>query len=176
MKYLQGIVAVLVACIGVFFLAYLAGMNLPASTTSKRSVVLKAGMQPVWDLVSDPGQAAAWHPEARSAVARPDVNGNPVWVEIGEASVVYTRVETTPPRRLVVRTFDDLLPVQAEWTIGLSEEGGGTRVTITQRATVEEPLQRVRFAWIDGPTERIDGWLVGLGTHFGQTVSPVDGR
>ena len=174
MKYAQGFMALLVALIGAVFLAFIAGMNLPADVTVRRRVDLAAPMVDVWAVISDPKLAAAWHPEAKSSIERPPVNGNPVWVETGDRSITYTQIEATAPRRLTMTTLDASLPYRAEWTIALSEQGGKTRVTITQKATVPEPMDRVRSAWLSGPSKQLDSWLVGLGAHFGQVVSPTD--
>lgn len=174
MKYAQGFMALLVALIGGLFLAFMAGMNLPADVTVRRQVDVGAPMGDVWAVVSDPKLAAAWHPEAKSSFERPPVNGNPVWVEHGELPITYTLVTSTPPRRLTVTTFDDALPFRAEWTVSLAEQGEGTRVTITQKSTIAEPIERVKAAWLVGPSKQVDGWLVGLGKHFGQTVAPTD--
>jgi uncharacterized protein YndB with AHSA1/START domain len=174
MKYAQGFMALLVGLIGAVFLAFMAGMNLPADVTVRRQVDINAPLNDVWAVVSDPAQASAWHPEVRSTIERPPAGGNPVWVEHGEQAITYTQVSSTPPRRLTVTTLDAALPFRAEWTIMLSEQGSGTRVNITQKATTAEPLERVKAGWWTGPSKQVDGWLVGLGAHFGETVSPKD--
>ena len=84
-------------------------------------------MEAVWRWASDPRQ---WHR----------------WEErLGEVSTEdYEIVESSPPRRQVVRAVSGRFPF--EGTLELSEDVSGTRVRHTADAGPEDTLARVIFA------------------------------
>lgn len=77
----------------------------------------------------------------------------------------YEIVEDQPPRRLVTRIADKTLPYGGSWTIDLSPEGSGTRITITENGEVYNPLFRFVSRFVIGHTATIDKYLADLAAH-----------
>ena len=74
----------------------------------------------------------------------------------------YEILEKQPERRLVTRIADRNLPYSGLWIITLMPEGGGTRVTITERGEVYNPFFRFVSRFVIGHTATIDQYLTDL--------------
>jgi hypothetical protein len=89
-------------------------------------IVIERPMDAVWRWASDPGHWHRWEDD------------------LGEIRAEdYEIVESTPPRRQVVRAVSGSFPF--EGTLELSEDVGGTRVRHTVDAGPEDALARFVF-------------------------------
>jgi hypothetical protein len=70
------------------------------------------------------------------------------------------------PRRLVAIRLDDNLEAAGTWTWLLEPEGAGTRITLTQQGSVENPIARF-IAIYAGYTRYIDRHLHELAAQLG---------
>jgi hypothetical protein len=97
------------------------------------------------------------HVETRSRVlaAPPDA----VFAAIARVEPPYEIVEAAPPRRLVTRVADPDLPYGGTWTFELAPEGSGTRLTITERGEVDNPIFRVLARFVFGHAATMDAYL-----------------
>ena len=78
-----------------------------------------------------------------------------------------------PPRRIVAVVADSSQGYGGSWTYALAAEGGGTRLTITERGFVDAPLFRFMAKFIFGTTRTMETCLEDLGRKFGETVTPA---
>lgn len=108
------------------------------------------------------------HVVARSMVApvAPDAVWTAVRDSIEHGSTSF-RVQTEDaPIRLVAERLDDNLQPAGTWTWELQQEGAGTKIAITQRASVENPVARF-IAIYAGYTRQLDRYLLDLAGQLG---------
>jgi hypothetical protein len=78
-----------------------------------------------------------------------------------------TVVESRPPKRLVTRIVDGL-PFGGTWTFEVAPEGSGSRLTITERGEVYNPIFRLMSRYVFGHTATMDRFLAALKTRLSQ--------
>jgi hypothetical protein len=81
-------------------------------------------------------------------------------------------VESVPPQRLVSRIADERLPYGGTWTYELAPAGDGTRLTITERGEIYNPVFRFVARFVMGHTATMNGVLRALGARHGERVTP----
>ena len=103
----------------------------------RRETVVPRAPEEVWQVVSDPAQLARWWP----GVTRVEEATDRAWTTVlsspkgKSVRMDYSRVEATPPTRLVWRQEVDQSPferilAEATTSLELEREDGGTRVAI----------------------------------------------
>jgi uncharacterized protein YndB with AHSA1/START domain len=138
------------------------------TVTRRRS--LGAPPEEVWGVVSDPERLPAWWP----GVARVEEATDRGWTTVLTSSrgkpvrVDYTRVEWSPPRRLVWRQEVEASPFERILSESITElelapaEGGGTDVSLTVR---HRPRGLARFGFVQlraAAAKQVQGALDGL--------------
>jgi uncharacterized protein YndB with AHSA1/START domain len=98
-------------------------------------------------------EVLAWEPRVR-------------WREYGRDTITFERVEIEPPTRLVTRIADPDLPFGGTWTFELTEEGEGTRLTITEHGEVHNPLYRFMSRYVFGHAATMEEFLEDLGRRL----------
>lgn len=123
---------------------YLLGRGLPEKHTSHLTVVLPAARPAVWAVITDYAAMPSWWPEVKGIRMETRPNGE-VWTwnmdGHGQEIAFRTKEEQTPAR-LVREIVGDDLPFGGTWTFELAEEGGRTRLTLTEDGFIKPPLFR----------------------------------
>lgn len=163
MKWLLIGVGGLVALVGIVLII---GLLRPASHVASHSAVLAAPPGQVWAQIADVQRTPEWVPEITKVERLPDRDGHPSYRESfgGFEATTVVRV-SDPPRRLV----KEILPGGAfhgSWTWELAPEGTGTRLTITERGTVENPFIRGMMAFHDN-TKSARDYTAALARRLG---------
>lgn len=70
-------------------------------------------------------------------------------------------IENRPPDRLVTRIVDGL-PFGGTWTFEVVPDGTGSRLTITERGEIYNPIFRIMSRYVFGHTATIDRFLTAL--------------
>ena len=174
MKWVLIIAGVLV---GLILVVTLIGAMLPRDHVATMSVVLPASPDKVWAAITD----VAAYPTWRTDVKRVDVLSQPPaalsWREEGSQGAMTLAVETfEPPRRMTARIQDKDLPYGGAWEYVVAQDGtdtSRTRLTITERGFVSNPIFRFVSAFVMGHHATVDGYLKALGRKFGAEVSPA---
>jgi uncharacterized protein YndB with AHSA1/START domain len=170
MRWLLGILGTLVA---VALLIYVVGLLLPKSHVASASARYGADPHAVWATLTDPASFPQWRPGVTHVELLPAVNGQPGWCEYGRHdAVTYRILESAAPRRLVARIADENLPYGGTWTYELAPVDSGTRLTITERGEIYNPIFRVVARFILGYTGTMTEVLRAVGTKHGETVTP----
>jgi len=173
MRWVVGIVGALVVIV---LVVVVIGYLLPQSHVASMSARYAAPPDTVWATLTDVQAFPQWRPALSRVEVLPDENGRPGWREHGKDDVItYRVVESDRPRRLVTRIADDNLPFGGTWTYELAPAGAGTRLTITERGEVYNPIFRFVSRFILGYTGTMDGVLRAIGTRHGETIVPEVG-
>jgi uncharacterized protein YndB with AHSA1/START domain len=153
----------------------LIGAMLPREHVARTTAVITAPVENVWQALTDVSDYPRWRPDVRSV----DIlsgEGALRWREISRhGSITFERVEESRPRRLVGRIADDKLPFGGTWTYDLEPVRDGTRVTITERGFVTNPVYRVMSRFVFGYHGAQEDFLRALGRRFGQDVALARG-
>ena len=150
------------------------GFALPVAHTARRSVVLKAAPSDLWSTITDVRAYPAWRTDVDTVEVLPPVDGRPRWREKGgNGDITFTMTVERPPTRMVSRIADDDLPFGGEWEYEITPVEGGSRVAITERGEIYNPVFRVMSRFFLGYASSIDAYLVALGARFGETVVPT---
>ena len=159
----------LVVCLVV----YVIGLMLPQSHVASASARYAATPEAIWDTLTDVLSFPKWRRDVSRVEVLPDENGQAGWREYGkQGTVTYRVVELIPRRKLVSRIADKNLPYGGSWTYELAPADSGTRLTITERGEIYNPIFRFVSRFVLGYTATMNGILRAIGTKHGETVTP----
>lgn len=160
------ILVVMGLLVAVVLAVLVGGLATPRKHVVRRSVVIGAPPDRVWVAIRDVARFPEWRDDMIDAEVLNGYGGL-AWREISSAgSVAYAVVEEDTPRMMTARVLDDDHPFAGTWTWMLDATDGNTRVTLTQRGEIGNPL--VRFARsIRGYDKDIAAYLESL-TRFVQ--------
>jgi len=147
------------------FAALVAGVGtlLPREHVETRSAALPAGPDAVFATIADVGSYAAWRTSLSAVEVQPPIDGRARWIEVsGGDRIAMEQVERRPPSRLVTRIADPDLPFGGTWTFELAPEAGGTRLTITERGEIRNPIFRTMSRFVFGYGATMETFLAEL--------------
>jgi uncharacterized protein YndB with AHSA1/START domain len=137
------------------------GYALPQSHVASVEDTIAAAPVAVFARISDPAKYAEW----RTGVSRVEMlrTAPLTWREhAGSDIVTFETVESRPPERLVVRIADPNLPFGGTWTYELRAEGSGTRLKITERGEVYNPVFRFVSRFFLSQTATMETFVAAL--------------
>ena len=158
MRILFYIVAVLVAIIAVIAIV---GYFLPQDHVASREASIEGDPAALFGIITDVGRYSEW----RSDVSRIEVLGSaPLrWREhAGSDVITYEATVVKPPHLFVVRIADPDLPFGGTWSYEMNSDGGRTRVTITERGEVYNPIFRFMSRFVLSQTATMEKYLAAL--------------
>jgi uncharacterized membrane protein len=170
------ILFVMAAIAAVVVAVIVGGLVTPRDHSVARAVVIPASAESVWATIRDFARYDEWRNELEGAEVVDTDQPQPRWRETStRGSVTFGVTHDEAPLRLVVRILDEDLPFTGEWTWELRTEGAGTRVTITERGSVPNPLFRFIAAHFVGYTRSLDAYLRALAArHQAPNVMIID--
>ncbi|HXE58664.1 MAG TPA: SRPBCC family protein [Gemmatimonadales bacterium] len=144
------------------------GLALPRAHVAAASRTVTGAPGAVWATVVDFERYPTWHPDV-VRVEREAVAGRETWRETyrGGETVRYETTEADPPRRLVRTIADPDGPFRGRWEIRLEPAEGGTRVTITERGEVPNPVFRFVARFVIGHRAFMERFLDALARKHG---------
>jgi uncharacterized protein YndB with AHSA1/START domain len=167
---LTAIVAFLVALAGI---AGIWGMTLPKRHLAISTAVYRVPPDSVWAAITDWPGSAAWRSDVKRVERLPDHDGHEVWDQVGdEGHWPLEILEQVPPALLVAVVADSSQGFGGTWTYTIEPEGTGSRVTISENGFVDPPIFRFLARFVFGLHSTQQAYLRGLGTRFGETVTP----
>ncbi len=144
------------------------GLFLPRDHVASRSAVYDAPPERIWAVLADPAKAPEWRTGLKSVEALAPLDGKRRYREVtGFGAVTYLVEEERAPARLVGRIADEGLGYGGSWTWELAREGDRTRVTITERGFVTNPVFRVLARFVFGYEKTMAVYLEDLGRRLG---------
>jgi len=157
----------------VCLVVYVIGMMLPQSHVASASARYAATPDAIWEELTDVLHFPQWRKDVTRVEVLPDENGQAGWREYGkQGTVTYRVVELVPKRRLVSRIADRNLPYGGSWTYELAPDDSGTRLTITERGDIYNPIFRFVSRFVLGYTATMNGMLRAIGTKHGERATP----
>ena len=170
MRWVLGIFGILVVAV---LVVVAIGYALPKSHVAAVSARYAAPPDSLWATLTDVAAFPRWRNDLARVELLPDENGQRGWREHGKNDVITYRVVTSdPPRRLVTRIDDETLPFGGTWTYELAPADGGTRLTITERGEVYNPIFRFVSRFVLGYAGTMTRVLRAIGAKHGETVTP----
>ena len=168
---------VLGSLFAVIALIALIGAMQPRDHVATMTATINAPADKVWAALTDVAAYPTWRSELKSV----DVLSNPgaplSWRENSSQGPMTLSVELfEPPRRMVARITDEGQPFGGAWEYVVapdSADAGKTRVTITERGWVSNPIFRFVSRFVMGHYGTLDAYLRALGRKFGAEVVPT---
>ena len=160
MKWILWTVAGLIAIVGV---AAIVGWLLPVKHEASRSAHVDRPRDEIYAAIAD----VAAYPKWFAGVSRIEMLEAPAGTirfrqHTTTGPLVMEVVEATAPSRFVTRIADPTQPFGGTWTFELAPDGTGTRVTITERGEIYNPVFRFMARFIFGYTKTLETCLEGL--------------
>ena len=150
--------ALVILAAGLVIVGYL----VPVAHEASAEATVSRPPADVFATIADVRRYAEW----RSDVARVEVLADAPrtrWKESGSnGDITFELDESTAPSRLRSRIADPSLPFGGSWTYEVTPSGSGTRVRITERGEVYNPLFRVLARFVFGHTATMEQFLRNL--------------
>ena len=164
MTYLRWSLMALVAIVG---LVTVIGYFLPEAHTASRDTVIAAAAPDVFATISDVERYPDWWSDISRVEMLPGDGGRVRFREHMSTGPVVMEVEQAmAPTRFVTRIADPDQPFGGTWTFELVPADSGTRVTITERGEVYNPIFRFMSRFIFGYTGTMESCLRALETKW----------
>lgn len=154
---------VLVAIVGAFR---------PETHTASYTATIAAAPDTLWAAIADFERQAEWVPEVTGVERLPDRYGHPSYREHFGRFEATTVITQSDPPRLLVKEILPGGPFHGSWTWELAPEGEGTRLTITERGTVPNPLFRGMMVFHD-ETKSAREYAAALARRIGANLEVV---
>ena len=157
------------ALVGAVVVMSLLGWWMPSRYVTSQSLLLPVPVAEVWaSLVDYPGQTA-WR-RGLSAVDRlPDDGPTEVWRErFGRSATLSRTIEARSPAWLVRESAAEGEAVRRRWEFALEPvvTPSNTRITLTERGEIRNPLRRFVVRFITGRSRTLRNFLRDLAGRF----------
>ena len=124
--------------------AAVGGVLLPAEHVTRGTAVFNRSAETVWRVLTDLDGMPLWRSDLTTVERLPDHGGKTVWREVSpDGAQVLELSREEPPFRLVIQGAESGRPSYPMRSFELAPTQWGTRVTITERAEVSNPILRV---------------------------------
>ena len=172
MRYVYIIGAIVV---GLVVLIAIIGALLPRDHVATVTATIPASADDVWTAITNVEAFPSWRTDVQRVQVAPPQTSPKSWREYSRHGAVTMAVDISePPRRLVVRIADKDLPFGGAWEYELGRDGadvGKTRLTITERGYVSNPIFRFVSRFVMGHYGSLEAYTKSLGRKFGADVT-----
>ena len=170
------IVLLLAVVVGLGLIVVVVGYLLPVRHVATVVAHVPATPEQVWGALTDVAAYPTWRGDVTSVEMLPSDSGHVAWREHGKNDAISFAIEEAErPRQLVTRITDKSLPFGGGWEYTITADGTGSRVQITERGEVYNPVFRFVSRFVMGHTATASAYLKALGARFGATVTPEIG-
>lgn len=165
------IVGGIVALVAILFII---GLTLPRTHLASSVATFHQPPEKLWAAISDFPSMPGWAPGVASVERMPDLNGHPVWAQIGKMGRMPLELEVVePPHKLVGRIAADNLGFGGKWTYVITPAEGGATMTITEDGFIDNVMFRAMARLFFGYHGTQQAYLRAVGKKFGEAVTPV---
>jgi uncharacterized protein YndB with AHSA1/START domain len=157
---------VVAALVAIVLIVVAIGYSLPVAHTASREATLNVPPDRAFAIVTDVDAFPKWRGDVKNVNV---LSRSPLrWREEGSnGTITFEMEEVQRPSRLVTRITDKNLPFGGSWLYELQPTANGTRLTVTERGEVYNPLFRFMSRYAFGHTATLDSYLGALRTHVG---------
>ncbi|MCC6241606.1 MAG: SRPBCC family protein [Gemmatimonadaceae bacterium] len=150
------------------------GLATPRTHVVARTMRLATPRGAVWDSIRAVHDYASWRNEIED-VERVDTDQPQIrWREMTtRRAMLFGAVVDDAPQHFAARILDEDLPFSGEWHWHLDDDAGETRVTITERGAIGNPIFRLIGTYIIGHTKTIDRYLRDLAQKHQQPNATI---
>lgn len=150
-------------------LLYIAGLMMEKSHIASRTLRLNQPIDAVWQVLNDRAAFPSWRTDVAAIERVPDQDGKPVWLETYKdgSKLPMMVLLTQAPARIETKIADPTLPFGGTWTFELEPAGAGSRLRITERGEVYNPLFRV-FSKLRDLRATMTAYQSNLARKFGE--------
>lgn len=168
------VVLLLAVVVGLGLMVVVVGYLLPVKHVATVTAHVPATPAQVWEALTNVAAYPTWRGDLTAVEMLPADSGHVAWREHGKNDAISFAIEQAEPhRRLVTRITDKSLPFGGTWEYVVAPDGAGSRVQITERGEVYNPVFRFVSRFIMGHTATASAYLKALGARFGATVVPA---
>jgi uncharacterized protein YndB with AHSA1/START domain len=154
--------------IAITLIALIIGWSLPVAHEASRSATFNTSPDALFGLISDVASYPRWWSEISQIEMLPADGGRIRFREhMSSGPIVMEVVERVPPTRFVTRIADPDQPFGGTWTFEITPATSGTRLTITERGEIYNPLFRFMSRFVFGYTGTIESFLNALASKVG---------
>jgi uncharacterized protein YndB with AHSA1/START domain len=144
------------------------GWLLPVNHEASQTATFAAPPERVFDLISRVDAYNTWWSAISKVEMLSPENGRTRFRQHDSTGTIVMEVtEAAPPARFVTRIADPNQPFGGTWTWEISPEGSGSRLTITERGEIYNPLFRFMARFVFGYTSTMESCLAALATRLG---------
>lgn len=167
---------VIASLVGLVVLMALVGALLPRAHVAASAVTLRQPPDTLWRTMRDLGGLTTWLPQMKESNRGTDPAGREVWDQKTKDGWAMRMIvtEDIPPTRFV--TTIDSTPGAAfggSWTYEIAATPDGSRVTVTERGWIANPIFRFLARFVFGYHGSLDDYLTALGRKFGEDARPT---
>jgi uncharacterized protein YndB with AHSA1/START domain len=143
------------------------GWLLPVAHTASRQAALPVLPSDVYATVTDVARYPTWWPEVSQVDMLPTDSGRIRFRQHTSSGPVVMEIEDAVfPSRLVTAIADPDQPFAGTWTFEIVPDGSGSRVTITERGEINNPMFRFMARFVFGYTGTMESCLRALERKF----------
>lgn len=160
-----------VGIVVLLIVAAVVGMLMEPGHVVTREAIYAHPPEEVWRVITRFDRTPAWRSDVEAVQIE---SGDPIqFVEMGNQGPMPMEVtEQEAPHRMVIMARDPSLPFTGSWTFELAPTEGGTRLSVTEQGSIDNPLFRFVARVFMDPADTAQTYLVDLGRHLGQEVTP----
>src|SRR5215471_1560698 len=135
------LLAVVVVIVLIVLMAVIGAM-VPRDHVAGSSITLHQPPDSVWRVVRDQDKVPEWWPAMRTSVHRVGADGRDRWDQtLSGNTMTFVIEKEEPPRRLVTAIEGAPgAPFGGTWTFEIAPETSGSRVTVTERGWIANPI------------------------------------
>jgi uncharacterized protein YndB with AHSA1/START domain len=149
-----------------------AGLFAPKSHEARVTVRIAKPPTDVWATITEFARVPEWNTSVTKAERVADRDGKAVWREdYGGFTATVVSAVVEPPTRLVREILPEG-PFHGSWTWEIALDAGGSRLTIIERGTVENPFFRGMMIFHDN-TKTARDYAAALARRLGTEAVPV---
>ena len=158
MKWVYGILGALILLALVITIV---GWLLPVKHEASRSAEFARTPSDVYALVSGYANYAQWWPDVSRVEVLAEGSGKATFREhLSDGPIVMSVIEQSPPSRFVTKIDDPSQPFGGTWTFeAVPVNDARTRLTITERGEIYNPIFRALARFVFGYTSTMDSFL-----------------
>ena len=136
------------------------GWRLPVGHVAARSATVGRPPADVYALVADVAAYSQWWADIAKVEMLPAGPGIIRFREhMTSGPIVMEVAEAVPPQRFVTRIADPDQPFGGTWTFEIAPDAAGSRLTVTERGEVYNPIFRFLSRFVFGHTGTIESFL-----------------